>query len=44
MCLVGFLKTFFIKNENRKQSQDENNKISFSIEDGNLILGKMKTW
>jgi len=36
----------FSENENRKQPENENNKISFlafSIEDINLILDKMKT-
>ena len=35
----------FSENENRKQPENENNKISFSVfsvENRNLILGKMK--
>ena len=33
----------FNENENRKQPENENNKISFSIvQNRNLILGKMK--
>jgi len=32
----------FSENENRKQPENESNKISFSVENKNLILGKMK--
>jgi len=34
----------FSENENKKQPENENNKISFSVENRNLILGKMKLW
>lgn len=30
------------ENENKKQPKNKNNKISFSIENMNLILGEMK--
>jgi len=33
----------FNENEYRKQPENENNKISFSVENINLILGKIKT-
>ena len=32
----------FTENENKKQLENENNKISFLVENRNLILGKMK--
>ena len=37
----------FSENENKKQPENENNKISFSVfsvKNRNLILGKMKLW
>jgi len=32
----------FSENENRKQPENENNKLSFSVENRNFISGKMK--
>jgi len=43
MCLVGFLKTFSVKNIFPSEPKNKNNKISFSVENKNLILGKMET-
>jgi len=38
MCLVEILKIFLVLNE----PENEKNKIPFSLENKNLILGKMK--
>jgi len=35
-------KNIFSENENRKQQENENNKISFLVENRNLISGKIK--
>ena len=43
MRLVGFLKTFLEKIFSQNEQKIRYNKISFSVEIRNLILGKMKT-
>jgi len=41
--VLGWIsKNIFSENKNRKQPENENNKFSFSVENKNLISGKIK--